>query len=166
MHLAATNEEDFVDILFALPDCFYINLATQDTNGNTALHIAAQYSQSSIVTQLVRHGAPTNIPNNHGLLPLHIAIIQMNIVKSYYLLKDKIIYNAQDNAGYTALHLAILFHDDDNFPLQDIIRHLRKHTNQKLKDRWGYTAYKLAKKFNKQKLFVTTKEKSTTTLAT
>ena len=70
----------------------------------------------------------------------------------YCLLRDITNYNIQDNAGYTALHLAVLFHNERDFRLHDIIQTFRQYTNETLQDQWGYTAYELAKKIKKHHL--------------
>jgi ankyrin repeat protein len=151
IHLAATDEEKFDDILLVLPTLPNINLATPDIDGNTALHIATKYRQTKVVKQLVgRYKVPTNIQNRQRLIPLHIAIISGKI--PHCLLEDTTSYNTRDNAGYTPLHLAVLFHNDQYFPLQNIIQRLSQHTDQTLRTNYGETAYKLARKFNKHNL--------------
>lgn len=147
VHLAATDKEKFDNILFTLPTLPTIDLAAQDIDGNTALHIAAKYKQVSIVQQLAQNKKLTTTQNNFGFIPLHIAIIIGHI--PLCLLDDTTSYNIQDYAGYTALHLAILFHNKKTFNLQNIIQRLEQHTDLTLKNETGETAYKLAQKFTK-----------------
>jgi ankyrin repeat protein len=50
----------------------------RDSDGNTALHIAAMYCDSEMVDYLLQHGANPAIVNKHGLSPLAIAIESHN----------------------------------------------------------------------------------------
>ncbi len=171
IHLAVTDEEKFTSITFALCQSPQTDLGAQDEDGNTPLHIAVKYSQKYIIKALVlTFKAPINIQNKHKLTPLHIGIIQRYVPSC--LFNDQTDYNIQDNCGYTALHLAVLFHDKNSFPLESLVDQLSQNTNKNLKtfalkDKMGKitckerTAYQLAKKFNKNDLniYLKTEEK-------
>lgn len=45
-----------------------------DSNGNTALHIAAKMNEPDLITFLVVKGADTELKNNDGDTPLHVAV--------------------------------------------------------------------------------------------
>jgi hypothetical protein len=49
-----------------------IDINSQNTNGDTALHTAAFFGQEAYVKMLVDYGAATEIPNNAGETPLDV----------------------------------------------------------------------------------------------
>lgn len=56
---------------------FFINRADineVDSDGNTALHVAAKMNEPDLITFLVVKGADTELKNNEGDTPLHVAI--------------------------------------------------------------------------------------------
>ncbi|XP_023313261.1 tankyrase-2-like [Trichogramma pretiosum] len=92
-----------------------VQVNAQDNEGNTPLHLAAEFGKDKAMELLLRNGANPNVPNAKGLTPLHI--INENR-KVYYMLKlffetnddiqQTVQINAQDNEGNTPLHLALL----------------------------------------------------------
>lgn len=60
------------DLVKSLLDTTNIN--SVDSNGNTALHLAAHRSNINLVKLLLENGASTNAKNNNSEIPLHMAL--------------------------------------------------------------------------------------------
>lgn len=105
-------DQDAETIFFLLNNFCYI---LQDKYGNTPLHAACfSYINTSVKEKIVQHlvkNAPSSvrIVNNHGDLPIHIAMEQGTKGKSLInLLLRGIDVNVQNAEGNTPLHLACL----------------------------------------------------------
>ncbi len=78
--LAQHNDESWIDIVLDTP-MFKVNVNSRDDSGSTALHYAAEISESS-VAKLLRAGADPLVITSEGLSLLHVACqaCQPNIV--------------------------------------------------------------------------------------
>eukprot|EP00814_Leptocylindrus_danicus_P019019 CAMPEP_0116009262 /NCGR_PEP_ID=MMETSP0321-20121206/3333_1 /TAXON_ID=163516 /ORGANISM="Leptocylindrus danicus var. danicus, Strain B650" /LENGTH=1266 /DNA_ID=CAMNT_0003478201 /DNA_START=770 /DNA_END=4570 /DNA_ORIENTATION=- len=80
----------------------------QDKNGNTPLHFARD---EFMVRLLLTGGANPNIPNEHGLCALHLAVTRRNLQVTKILLDNGADVNAADDVHwYTPLHLIAQSH--------------------------------------------------------
>jgi ankyrin repeat protein len=82
------------------------NLEGKDAEGNTVLHIAAQYNYSDCVDHFLKQGADKEARNNLGMTPLHVAINYGSYRCASFLLSNGSDKNARDDAGNTPLHFA------------------------------------------------------------
>ena len=79
----------------------------QDEDGNTALHIAALVNEPDLISFLIIKGADTEIANNFGDTPLHVAVKNDNVESAKVL---SIVHGnifAKDAEGNTALQIAL-----------------------------------------------------------
>jgi ankyrin repeat protein len=75
LDIGATGSLILRTILVYIQNCItnaYV-LNTRDTEGNTALHLAANYGNINVFKLLLNAGANSNIPNNDGLEPVNVA---------------------------------------------------------------------------------------------
>ena len=88
-----------------------IDLNVQDTYGQTALHLAAQYKYHKIVNMLVeKKGIDLNVQDRCGETALHLAVHFRSYKIVKMLVKKKSIdLNVKDINGKTALHLTAQF---------------------------------------------------------
>ena len=125
------------------------NLNVQDTNGETALHLAVRLQDIDLVKSLIEKGANTHSQNKEGMTPLHLALkillskknVRINTLRKITLLlidKGKNL-NIQDGNDDTPLHLAIQLNDSDIIePL------INKNEDLNVQDTNGETALHLA----------------------
>lgn len=105
-----------------------------DPSGSSPLHIASKDGHTAQLRQLL--GDPSidvNVRDEYGCTPLHVAV---NANSARYLMRAKgIDYDAEDNAGRTALHCAVLKRR------LDVVRVLlSKSVDKEWKDGLGKTA--------------------------
>ena len=83
-----------------------VNVNAKNSDGVTALYLAAQNGRADIVKLLLEYGADVNATTNYGVTALHFAAQngRADIVK--LLLEYGADVNATTNYGVTALHLA------------------------------------------------------------
>jgi len=79
---------------------------TEDWDGWTPLHCAAQEGQKEIAELLVAGGADVNAKNKWGQTSLHDAILGKNKEIIELLIAKGADLNAKDNGGWTSLHSA------------------------------------------------------------
>ncbi|MDN5247658.1 MAG: ankyrin repeat domain-containing protein [Wolbachia endosymbiont of Tyrophagus putrescentiae] len=112
------------------------NVETKDSNGSTALHIAAKSGNLDITRFLLDKGADFNAQDSLGFMPLHLAVEHghLDIVKSL-VEKGADVDAYQGGYSYsTALHLAA------QKGHLDVIKYLiEKGANHKATDRDGKT---------------------------
>lgn len=85
------------------------NINAQDSDGDTALHLAIYKDCGEVVQILLEHDASVTIANNNIHTPLHLAssFEQAGVVQKLLKHKAKPDIDAQDSDGDTALHLAL-----------------------------------------------------------
>eukprot|EP00310_Coccolithus_braarudii_P020262 CAMPEP_0183351704 /NCGR_PEP_ID=MMETSP0164_2-20130417/26199_1 /TAXON_ID=221442 /ORGANISM="Coccolithus pelagicus ssp braarudi, Strain PLY182g" /LENGTH=196 /DNA_ID=CAMNT_0025523953 /DNA_START=26 /DNA_END=616 /DNA_ORIENTATION=+ len=81
--------------------------ATDDPDGCTPLHKAAQMGHLEVVKELLSRGAPVDALDNSGLTPLHSAASKdfLDIVKAL-VAKGAALGLMEKSAGWTPLHMA------------------------------------------------------------
>lgn len=83
------------------------NINAVDSEGNTALHLAAQLDESDLVSFLVIKGADTEMRNKNGDTPLHLAIKNNNVAAAKVLAIVHGDIFSKDGKGNTALSIAL-----------------------------------------------------------
>lgn len=91
----------------------------QDSQGNTALHLAAKKGRGSLVALLLSRGARLDFKNNDGNTPLHLAamapynriesnvdMMQSMLLSDQFRMRPKDLYLTKNKDGDTPLHLA------------------------------------------------------------
>ncbi|XP_077103665.1 nuclear factor NF-kappa-B p105 subunit isoform X1 [Siphateles boraxobius] len=108
LHLAVlTQQKEVVEALLEAK----VDVTLTDRHGNTALHLASQQKEESMLRLLLKHKSVaqlTSIPNTAGLCALHLAVQanSLNCVRA--LLDGGADVEVQElTCGRTALHLAI-----------------------------------------------------------
>lgn len=102
--LYSNCDQDIVQTLLA--HGARVNALSSD--GNTALHAAAEFANSHVVDILVEAGATVCTPCMHGRTPLHQASWCQKLDTVTALLRHGAPINAQDIDGNTALHFAAI----------------------------------------------------------
>lgn len=82
------------------------NAQSNDAVAWTALHIAAEWGNSNVVTRLVHAGANSEARSFEGETPLHIAVLSNHIDSTNALLGAGADVNARNEHGQTPLHIA------------------------------------------------------------
>ncbi len=87
-----------------------VDINSQDTDGNTVLHIAFDYGQEDLIEYLIKNGINVNIQNKNGSTPLHCAVSYCN--EGYISIIRELIENGanpdiQNLNGETVLHIII-----------------------------------------------------------
>jgi hypothetical protein len=110
-----------------------INLNFFYDNEISPLHYAVAIGKSRIVELLLENGANINIRGRNGLQPIHLCA---DIVTLRLLLANKVDVNAQDHAGWSALHHAIFSNNLNIF--QELVKsaniNLKNYANETPKD--------------------------------
>lgn len=83
------------------------DINSADSDGNTALHVAASVNEADLVSFLIIKGADTEIRNNDGDTALHVAIKSSSIDAAKVLAIVHGDIFAKDSDGNTALELAL-----------------------------------------------------------
>ena len=78
-----------------------------DCSENRLLHLAASYGCLEAVKYLVENGADMNIPNKHGSLPMHIAIIGDKVKIVNFLIENGQDINSDLCQSGLPLHFAL-----------------------------------------------------------
>uniref|UniRef100_A0A8C1QC75 Nuclear factor of kappa light polypeptide gene enhancer in B-cells 1 n=1 Tax=Cyprinus carpio TaxID=7962 RepID=A0A8C1QC75_CYPCA len=107
LHLAVlTQQKEAVEALLEAE----VDVTLTDRHGNTALHLAAQQKEDSVLRLLLKHKSVaqlTSIPNTAGLCPLHLAVQANSLSCVRALLDAGADVEVQElTCGRTALHLA------------------------------------------------------------
>ena len=91
-----------------------VDVASQDRDGNTPLHLASFYGQVEVACMLIEYGADVAARNKDGQTPLHLATPTYWIKKSRkcaevarILLDNGADLNAQNKYGLTPLSYGI-----------------------------------------------------------
>uniref|UniRef100_A0A8C2PSZ5 Nuclear factor of kappa light polypeptide gene enhancer in B-cells 1 n=1 Tax=Cyprinus carpio TaxID=7962 RepID=A0A8C2PSZ5_CYPCA len=107
LHLAVlTQHKEAVEALLEAE----VDVTLTDRHGNTALHLAAQQKEDSVLRLLLKYKSVsqlTSIPNTAGLCPLHLAVQANSLSCLRALLDGGADVDVQEiTCGRTALHLA------------------------------------------------------------
>uniref|UniRef100_A0A8C1B0Q7 Nuclear factor of kappa light polypeptide gene enhancer in B-cells 1 n=1 Tax=Cyprinus carpio carpio TaxID=630221 RepID=A0A8C1B0Q7_CYPCA len=107
LHLAVlTQQKEAVEALLEAE----VDVTLTDRHGNTALHLAAQQKEDSVLRLLLKHKSVaqlTSIHNTAGLCPLHLAVQANSLSCVRALLDAGADVEVQElTCGRTALHLA------------------------------------------------------------
>ena len=77
-----------------------------DSDGTTALHVAASQDRLSVAVDLLRFGAEVNAFDNTGMAPLHVAALHGHFDMVQRLVADGASITETDRIGMTPLHFA------------------------------------------------------------
>lgn len=77
-----------------------------DSEGKSALHVAAAHGQTECLGAIISHGADLSITDAAGLGPLHLAAKNNHVECCKKLIQSKCPIDGVDNSGKTALHHA------------------------------------------------------------
>ena len=94
---AAAGQFEFMKALLARG----ADINERDGSGNSALHVAIEHDQDTVVEFLIKQGADINAPGYHGSTPLHIAAERNNPVLVTWLLEKHANTTARDAEGVT-----------------------------------------------------------------
>ncbi|MHA7877960.1 MAG: ankyrin repeat domain-containing protein [Bacteroidota bacterium] len=115
-----------------------VNVNAPNSNGVTALHIAAGYGHLNVIRYLIDTKAlDPNIKDQQGNTALHHAVLNGKIEAVKYLIDEKAVNpNTENTQGLTALHTAALK------GWIDIVKYLvdEKKVNPNIKNQQGLTA--------------------------
>lgn len=103
--LTAVQLGDYQSTLSVLSTGIDCNL--RNSEGDTFLHTAAQFSNGAIPACLIQHKADVNAKNEAGWTPLHVASAHLQPRIVGLLLNHKADVNAHDKIHCTSLHLAV-----------------------------------------------------------
>ena len=130
---------------FLTQNCEVLGDSRRNYRGNSALHLAVLFGDSSMVEMILKKGASHSARNIDGLVPLHLVVYRNPVTSGSSLSIEEfdqdtsniidllikygtdidIVVNSQDKYGYTSLHLAaecgnekivpVLFEKKSNF---------------------------------------------------
>jgi ankyrin repeat protein len=118
-----------------------------DANANTALHLAVQYDNESVVCSLLGNGAKVDCFDRKGWTPLHRAAEKGLHAITGHLLRatENIMCATTCDSGWTALHIAARYgHETIVKDIVHII--LQRGGNFTMEDNYGYTPFQHAKR--------------------
>uniref|UniRef100_A0A8C2DJJ3 Retinoic acid induced 14 n=1 Tax=Cyprinus carpio TaxID=7962 RepID=A0A8C2DJJ3_CYPCA len=105
-----------------------------DSEGKSALHVAATRGQAECLAVILAHGADVSLQDTSGFTALHLAAKNNHSECAKKLLQTKCVVDALDSSGRTALHHAAA--NGDTVIVQLLCEH-KCHVN--LKDSDGFT---------------------------
>ncbi|PRP84424.1 hypothetical protein PROFUN_08104 [Planoprotostelium fungivorum] len=103
------DHELLAELLRATNSVEYIDALCKD--GESPLHIAADWGRTSVVNSLLMLGASVNVRNSHGRTPLHLAATQGHLKICQALLDSGSDASIRDNEGETPLHCSVIHTD-------------------------------------------------------
>uniref|UniRef100_A0ABD2XCP5 PRANC domain-containing protein n=1 Tax=Trichogramma kaykai TaxID=54128 RepID=A0ABD2XCP5_9HYME len=119
-----------------------IKIDAQDNKGNTPLHLALLCGNDKLAELLLKRGTNPNSANAKGLSPLHITCHTKpdeGLTEKFLKMCDEnhrtVQIDARGNLGYTPLHLALYYNNDEVVELL-----LRRGADPTLADLKGLTA--------------------------
>lgn len=152
---------DFINIVLHIAQGVDVNIA--DENGLTMLHVAAYYNQTNVIAGLLAipginaNPVITSSGIENGMTPLHISIIQNNIIPTTMLLQraqsaGDVDLNAKFGDGASALHAAAY---SDNVVAMISLLNAGMNVNDKTDT--GITPWHVAAFFGRYRIFELTK---------
>lgn len=117
------------------------NAVKLDSEGKSALHVAAARGQTDCLSAILSHGADVSITDAAGLSPLHLAAKNNHTECCRKLIQNKCPIDVVDGSGKTALHHAAA---SGNIQIVQLLCELKSPIN--LKDADGLTALLLSAK--------------------
>ena len=99
--ITTDHTQQFTNLLTDNP-----NIAAQDEDGNTVLHIAIKYGYNELASTFISLGANIETRNKNGDTALHIAARYNRTTTASILLNKNADITAQTNYGNTVLHIA------------------------------------------------------------
>lgn len=117
------------------------NAVKLDSEGRSALHVAATRGQTECLTVILAHGADLSVTDGSGFYPLHLAAKNNHLECCRKLIQSKCPIDALDSSGKTALHHAAA---SGNIQIVQLLCELKTPIN--LKDTEGFTSLLLSAK--------------------
>ncbi|XP_022072007.2 ankycorbin isoform X2 [Acanthochromis polyacanthus] len=117
------------------------NAVKLDSEGKSALHVAAARGQTDCLSVILSHGTDVSITDGSGSSPLHLAAKNNHIECCRKLIQNKCPIDVVDGSGKTALHHAAA---SGNIQIVQLLCELKSPIN--LKDADGLTALLLSAK--------------------
>jgi ankyrin repeat protein len=146
LHFASTWKDIPTD-LFTIILEKSTDVNAQDEYGTTALWLAIVSKTPTATKELLRHkGVDVNLKNNDNVANLFYACLWKYIPIDLFriILEKSNDVNAQDEGGWTALHVAII--GENRTALEELLK--RKDIDVKLKDNYNHTALHYASRWN------------------
>lgn len=103
----ATRKGNLVRVKYLLKKNGESYLSFRDVNGDTLLHIAAEYGHTGLMEFLLKRGVDINKKNHEGNTALHLAASNRKRHCVSLLIVKGALLNARNNSGETPLHLSI-----------------------------------------------------------
>ncbi|KAF5296308.1 hypothetical protein FQA39_LY12525 [Lamprigera yunnana] len=103
----AIKKNDLESFWFLLSIHVDVNSRIQDSTLTPPLHLAAQYADEIVVRNLILAGARVEDFDAHKQTALHVAAEANNASVTIALLQNHVDYNACNNNGDNALHIAV-----------------------------------------------------------
>ena len=140
LHYAASSSigASALDVLLSHKDLIDVN--ARDKFGRTPLHLAAKYGRHNRITDLIRCGANTSIPDKALATPLHYASGSghTTVIDALINVSDTEV-NLIDTNGMSALHYASMA------GISSACKRLTEaNANSQICDTWGRTAHFMA----------------------
>ncbi|XP_008288224.1 ankycorbin isoform X2 [Stegastes partitus] len=117
------------------------NAVKLDSEGKSALHVAAARGQTDCLSAILSHGADVSTTDAAGLSPLHLAAKNNHVECCRKLIQSKCPVDVVDGSGKTALHHAAA---SGNIQIVQLLCELKSPIN--LKDADGLTSLLLSAK--------------------
>uniref|UniRef100_A0A3Q3AC98 Retinoic acid induced 14 n=1 Tax=Kryptolebias marmoratus TaxID=37003 RepID=A0A3Q3AC98_KRYMA len=139
--LLAAVEHGEVDKVASLLSKKGANAVKLDSEGKSALHVAAARGQTDCLAVILSHGADLSVTDAAGLTPLHLAAKNNHLECCRKLVQSKCPVDAADGSGRTALHHAAA---SGNMQIVQLLCEVKSPVN--VKDADGLTALMLSAK--------------------
>ncbi len=128
----ATEKNDAKHVRLLIKGGYDVN--TQNKNGFTPLHDAANYGHVEAAQQLIKADADINKQNNYGRTPLQRAAFWGRVEITQQLIKADADVNKQDSGGWVPLHWAAF-----NGHLEVAQQLINAGADVNKQDKFGYT---------------------------
>ena len=119
--IASKNSDTYI-IELLMCNGFFIDINQQNSEGLTALHIAVQYGNLSMVQFLLKNGADINKRSLYGMTPLMSSIILNQSIIAFFLINSGANIEFIDNYGHNALYFSIKYNN------VSVLRYLIHHS--------------------------------------